>query len=228
MTKIRLSCFSDMHGTLSFKIPDCDIALCAGDIAPSYHPSINTVLQENFFNNIFEPWLFKPWLLKQSYTNFRFTPGNHDIICEKDFDKLCPSINSACIIGKTEVIQGLKIHFMPWQTPYGCGWVFNASDEERKLYASQIPEDTDIIVSHGPPYGLGDFSNDGQVHTGCPFLRNRIELIAPRLVITGHIHEGYSATPYKCNNGKTEVYNVSLLNTRYEMVNPVTIIDLEV
>jgi Icc-related predicted phosphoesterase len=55
----------------------------------------------------------------------------------------------------------------------------------------QIPEDTDVIVVHGPPKGVLDFSHkrDGSIEMcGCSALKKRIDKIKPKLVLFGHIH----------------------------------------
>ena len=50
-----------------------------------------------------------------------------------------------------------------------------------------IPEDTDIVITHGPPYGILDKIYNGQ-SVGCKILLNVIERVKPKVHIFGHIH----------------------------------------
>lgn len=58
----------------------------------------------------------------------------------------------------------------------------------------KIPANTDILITHGPPKGHGDTSDQG-VSCGCEELLARIKVLKPALHIFGHIHEGYPPPP---------------------------------
>jgi Icc-related predicted phosphoesterase len=51
-----------------------------------------------------------------------------------------------------------------------------------------IPQDTDVLVTHGPPHGIGDKTFDGR-HVGCEELLLRVKQIKPRVHVFGHVHE---------------------------------------
>lgn len=53
---------------------------------------------------------------------------------------------------------------------------------------AQIPEDTDILITHGPPLGFGDRVDSGE-HVGCEDLLRRVQQVRPKLHLFGHIHE---------------------------------------
>ena len=76
------------------------------------------------------------------------------------------------------------------------------------LYA-RIPEDTDILISHGPPYGILDKIMSGR-HVGCDRLLLRTRQIQPRLHVWGHIHEDRGAVASESleapNNQKDTLY----------------------
>lgn len=59
-----------------------------------------------------------------------------------------------------------------------------------ELYA-QIPDDTDILLTHGPPFGMLDVTIHGHKSVGCDMLLERIQTGLPdmKLHIWGHIHE---------------------------------------
>jgi Icc-related predicted phosphoesterase len=81
-----------------------------------------------------------------------------------------------------------------------------------------IPDDTDIVICHGPPRGYGDHTGraDGQPHAGSTALTEVLERIQPRLMVCGHIHSGYG----RYQLGETEVVNAALVDNDYRPVNP--------
>ena len=52
----------------------------------------------------------------------------------------------------------------------------------------KIPENVDILITHGPPQGYGDRILLGK-HVGCPELMKRVAEVKPRYHFFGHIHE---------------------------------------
>ncbi|KAL6712412.1 hypothetical protein ACN47E_000289 [Coniothyrium glycines] len=57
---------------------------------------------------------------------------------------------------------------------------------------SIIPQDTDIIITHGPPKYILDTTADGR-SAGCEHLRRAVERVKPKLLCFGHVHAGYGA-----------------------------------
>jgi hypothetical protein len=128
---------------------------------------------------------------------------------------------------------GLNIWGSPI-TPWFHDWAFN-----RQRYTSldgetdpgtsdiitphweMIPKDTDILLTHGPPYGYGDLlstrnrKNDQCPRVGCKDITPFIEEIRPKIHAFGHIHEAYGV--YRDEH--TEYFNASCLNDYYEPVN---------
>jgi Icc-related predicted phosphoesterase len=90
-------------------------------------------------------------------------------------------------------VSGLKVYGSPF-TPvhYDMGFTLSRGAELASKWA-QIPTDTDVLVTHGPPMGVLDALFDGS-HVGCQDLLEVVqERVKPRLHIFGHIHEGYGA-----------------------------------
>ena len=82
-----------------------------------------------------------------------------------------------------------------------------------------IPENTDILITHGPPQGLHDEVDEvysGPRNVGCPHLRRAIERIRPRLHVFGHIHEGHGVTrvTWKEGGGEEKRMTVPILGAR--------------
>lgn len=85
----------------------------------------------------------------------------------------------------------VKVYGSPWQ-PYFFNWAFNLQrGNDLKQIWKQIPDDTTILITHGPPYGILDECQDGAI-VGCQDLEERIqELKQLKLHVFGHIHEAY-------------------------------------
>ena len=71
-----------------------------------------------------------------------------------------------------------------------------------------------MLITHGPPYGIGDLTSRGE-KTGCADLLEIVEEIKPRLHIFGHIHEGYGVTI----KGEITYINASICNHLYQLTN---------
>jgi Icc-related predicted phosphoesterase len=83
-----------------------------------------------------------------------------------------------------------------------------------------IPKDTDILITHGPPFGHLDIPGGQSIRVGCEMLRHRVDEIKPKIHVFGHIH-GSSGYYY---NGHTHFINASILNEQYLYTNlPVSI-----
>lgn len=79
---------------------------------------------------------------------------------------------------------------------------------------ARIPQQTDILVSHCPPFGILDKSASG-ANMGNKYLRQGVESIAPGYHLFGHIHEAYGV--YKTS--RTTFVNVAVVDENYEPVN---------
>ena len=93
---------------------------------------------------------------------------------------------------------------------------------------SQVPEDTDVLVVHGPAYGYGDvveasLSGRVQGHLGSSTLLYRVEEVKPKLMISGHIHSGQKVS----SNGETLFINASICTEDYSPDNVPVVIDTE-
>ena len=111
-------------------------------------------------------------------------------------------------------IMGLKFYGSPWQ-PRFFDWAFNA-DRGKPLADiwAKIPEDTDVLVTHGPPFGILDQTWRGE-KVGCQDLLARVRIIRPRFHLFGHIHEGYGAF----QNESTVFLNGSICDLNYNLGN---------
>jgi predicted phosphodiesterase len=111
-----------------------------------------------------------------------------------------------------------KVYGSPWQ-PEFYNWAFNLprNGEELKAKWNTIPDNTDILITHGPAQTYLDTAG-APYNTpllGCELLKERIELIKPKIHVCGHIHGGYGYY----YNGHTHFFNASVLNERYSYAN---------
>lgn len=176
---------SDTHClAASLKLPDnIDILIHSGDASNSKMKFANEVEMLDFLN----------WYEKAPAKYKIFVAGNHDtsveknLITRKDFE-------SAGIIylenSSTEVL-GFNIFGTPVTPSYGEGWAFNKKRDKMHEIWDKVPEDTDIIISHGPPKGILDLSLDRDnrlEQCGDLSFRKCTDRIKPKLVCFGHIH----------------------------------------
>jgi len=123
-----------------------------------------------------------------------FIAGNHSSFVfnnNKEVRKICKDLNIIYLENESIEIEGIKIWGSPITPNFGNWWFMKDRSKMDKLYQN-IPEDTDIVVSHGPPKGLLDLSYDrsGTLEScGCRSLRNHIlNRVKPKYCLFGHIH----------------------------------------
>ena len=91
------------------------------------------------------------------------------------------------LINEGVEIAGLKIWGSPVTPLYGGAFGLSSPADRARLYTG-IPEDVDILVTHGPPYGILDRSPGALHHAGCPQLLEAVSRLKPKLHIFGHVH----------------------------------------
>lgn len=121
-----------------------------------------------------------------------FVAGNHDSSIEHGLIKKQDFIDRNIIYLENDwiKIEGIKIWGSPI-TPMFNNWSFMRKRESLDKLWKRIPEDTDILITHGPPKGVLDISED-RMHNiefcGCGALKKRILKLNLKLVCFGHIH----------------------------------------
>ncbi len=207
MTKIVM--VSDTHDRYGkFDMPEGDILLHAGDL--TFHGKAEELAR------------FNDWLDDLEFKHKIIVPGNHDLTFESHWDwaKAMTYAADAVLNGEMYEAEGFKIWGEPRQ-PWFHDWAFNVERENMKKVWDQIPPGIDILVTHGPPLGVGDLTPRGE-RVGCQYQRQWIQEYQPKLVVCGHIHNGYGL--YQV--GKTLVVNASVCDEHYEPVNKPIVIEL--
>lgn len=157
------------------------------------------------------------WFAKQKFEHKLLIAGNHDFYFEKakakELEQVIPKEVTYLLDNSVE-INGIKIWGSPF-TPWFHNWAFNATrGKALARHWNKIPEGTDIIMTHGPAYGMLDTVINGN-HVGCVDLWKRIEVLKPKVHICGHVHESFGK---KERNG-TKFINASQVNEEYILVN---------
>jgi Icc-related predicted phosphoesterase len=142
----------------------------------------------------FEIKTFISWFKKLPIKHKIFIAGNHDLGIEKGLvQKIDFSGYNIHYLENDYVnIEGIKIFGSPYTPSFGSGWAFNKDRSKIDRYWSEIDEDTDIVVVHGPPKGILDlsYSRDGILeYCGCNSLKKHIlNRVKPKFCLFGHIH----------------------------------------
>jgi Icc-related predicted phosphoesterase len=212
---MKIVAFSDTHGqqndklTQWFESNPADLLIFAGD------------LQRNNSDYGYE---FIDWFRKLPYTYRVMIFGNHDGNSNDLYRYLQVKEAEDVILLNNEsiVIEGIKIFGSPYTLKY-LNWFFMREDDRLEEIWKLIPDDTNILITHGPPYGILDETFDGKL-VGSKTLLDRIkELKHLKYNIFGHVQEAHGMKDV----GGVTFLNVSLLNEKYQLVNNPTIISYE-
>jgi Icc-related predicted phosphoesterase len=240
---MKICAISDIHGHLP-RLQKCDVVCICGDIVPLY-------VQSNKFASI--AWLagpFQEWALKLPCKYVVITWGNHDFIGEQlmQYGSGRPNEIFTCNLGfdggyqhsllfqndinhkirilchGTQEIDGVKFFGTPF-CPALKNWAFYGDRDTLIERFNEIPEDTQVLLTHCPPRYMGQ----GLVHDtnfnymkdfGCVELQEVLEekfAMRDMWVISGHIHTGkhdiekYNNIKYRNCSIKDEDYEVKYI-----------------
>ncbi len=201
---MKIIAISDTHGQhKDLQLPDGDLLLHAGDV--SKRGSRAEIMD------------FLYWFSDQPHKYKVFIAGNHDFYFEKTVPEFINSDipkNVVYLNDSGTEIEEIKIWGSPIQ-PWFYDWAFNRQrGADIKKHWNLIPSGTDILITHGPAYGILDLTMDSRA-VGCEDLLEKIQEIKPKYHICGHIHEAYGQKRV----GDTHYINASVLNLNYRLVN---------
>lgn len=157
-----------------------------------------------------------------------FIAGNHDWLFQRNNSlarQVVEDVGKGDIIyleNEEKVIENIKFYGTPVQPPF-CNWAFNVFEPKLTEYWKIIPDDTDVLITHSPPYMIGDYVPHSMQHEGSPSLYKEVtDRIKPKVHCFGHIHEGY---------GIKELYGINFINAScldgdYMAVNDPVIIEI--
>jgi len=266
--KIRLVLISDIHifdqqlgyfeetaipmTEMALKMPKGDLLIIAGDLTGT--GSLKELKEfRQFIDAIYA---------RGVYRTIIFIPGNHERILDEPYylrkgyltheDVSDPSgeiqrarealtqglpENVVYLVDKSIVVENYHIYGTPW-VEGDSKWAFSIKKRFLEEKWAEIPENTEILISHTPPYLHGDFEEvEGRVrvgyhhtktyswmHTGSESLLNRVLQIQPCVHIFGHTHEGYGATTHR--GCPTLFINAATCDANYHPLQQPIVIDL--
>lgn len=217
---MKLVATSDCHGHLArASIPPGDVLILAGDILAnrSGTPDIDAAFQLNAVRELDE------YCGGLGFKHVVMIAGNHDWVFERYKDAARSLKNIIYLEDSGTEIDGVKFWGSPHQ-PWFYDWAFNWPRDGAELahYWSLIPKDTDVLITHGPPYGILDLPFGKGDPAGCRLLLKRVNEVKPRVHVFGHIHGSYGSK----HIGSTLFVNACLCNEAYEPVNPPQVVEL--
>eukprot|EP01024_Parvocaulis_polyphysoides_P029187 TRINITY_DN26340_c0_g1_i2.p1 TRINITY_DN26340_c0_g1~~TRINITY_DN26340_c0_g1_i2.p1 ORF type:complete len:278 (-),score=36.22 TRINITY_DN26340_c0_g1_i2:133-870(-) len=181
---VRLICISDTHNgyeKLTEKLielhrSDSDILIHAGDMTD--RGSTDELQRIN------------SWFGTLPYKHKIAISGNMDGIGlqKMTHDQKQKLFSNVTYLENDEVeLEGVKFFGTPY-TPRFCGGFQLRDDKQAAQMWEKIPEDTQVLVVHGPPKGMMDMTSRGMM-VGCPELKKKVdEMQDMRVMVWGHIH----------------------------------------
>lgn len=208
----RIVCISDTHNQHNkLKLPKGDILIHAGD-------------QSAGTGDLGQVVDFNAWMGSLDFQHKIAIAGNHDFLFQENATVIKKyTSNYTYLCDEAYECMGLKFYGSPWQ-PLFHDWAFNLPRDghELKQKWQQIPDDTNVLITHGPPFGILDNTSTGQ-RAGCKLLLERIhQLKRLKLSCHGHVHEGYGT--HKLDD--LTIVNASVLNRKYTLLNQPIVVDI--
>lgn len=191
----HIGCTHQVHDKLS--IPeDTDILIHTGDWSNSR--DINENCKE-FFK-------FRAWVENNlgHIPHKIFVPGNHSIYeynNQRTAKEIFKEVGVHLLVDEAIEIEGIKFYGSPYVPRHG-DWAYMAERHKLSKRWENIPEDTDILITHGPPKGILDLTEEYD-HTLSQqgdkalktFIKKRLKKL--KLHMFSHIHSNSVIT----NNG---------------------------
>jgi Icc-related predicted phosphoesterase len=198
-----------MHREIA--VPDGDVLIHAGDCL-----GVGTLAELQDLDN---------WFSEQPHRHKILIAGNHDWCLQDEPAEAEALINNAVYLRDSGIgIEGFRFWGSPW-TPVFFDWAFNlARGAAIAGRWQQIPGDTDILITHGPPAGILDqVIMATHAHSvGCEELTRELERLHLKMHVFGHIHEGHGQQRL----GNCQFVNASTCNGAFRPLNPAIVVDL--
>src|SRR3990167_9258822 len=211
---MKLVILSDTHCTRPI-IPEGDVLIHCGD--HTYHGEYReSVAALSWFNN-------------QPHKHKLFIAGNHELGWQNgmNIETICALFPSLTYLKDSGVeIDGVKFWGSPYQ-PEFMGWAFQKHRGEGaqglRAHLEKIPDNIDVLITHGPPFGFGD-TNALDPRFGDQDLLDRVRVVRPKIHCYGNAHQGTG----QWNSEGTIFINAAVLSEEYQLTKEPTVIELEV
>jgi predicted phosphodiesterase len=206
---MRLVFISDTHNKTDFVVPDGDVLVHCGDFTMN--------------GSAREIQAFDLWLESLPHRYKIVIAGNHDIGFEEAPEAAQALLRTPIYLQDSGiVIEGVRFYGSPW-TPWFYDWAFNLPPGmPLSLKWDLISKDVDVLITHGPPYGILDL-NMRDEHCGDEALLEAVEQIKPKIHAFGHVHYSRGAG----HLGETLFVNAAICTDRYDAWQKPTVVDFE-
>ena len=205
MNPIDILHLSDTHGQHKNQksLPEADVIVHSGDFT--------------FAGSEEEAYDFMNWFCNLPYKHKIFIAGNHDM-CMYGADHIDGlSRNVHYLYNNSVVIDGIKFYGIPM-------FMEDCMDGNLDVFINNIPDDTDVLITHMPPKGTCDLANYGKgpEHRGNATLAELLKKLHPTCHLFGHEHDAYGKTIKE-----NVIYsNACVVDSRYNLINNPTIINI--
>lgn len=205
MNPIDILHLSDTHGQHKNlkSLPEADIIVHSGDFT--------------FAGSEEEAYDFMNWFCNLPYKHKIFIAGNHDM-CMYGADHIDGlSRNVHYLYNNSVVIDGIKFYGIPM-------FMEDCMDGNLDVFINNIPDDTDVLITHMPPKGTCDLADyeKGPEHRGNATLAELLKKLHPTCHLFGHEHDAYGKTIKE-----NVIYsNACVVDSRYNLINNPTIINI--
>lgn len=205
MNPIDILHLSDTHGQHKNlkSLPEADVIVHSGDFT--------------FAGSEEEAYDFMKWFCNLPYKHEIFIAGNHDM-CMYGADHIDGlSRNVHYLYNNSVVIDGIKFYGIPM-------FMEDCMDGNLDVFINNIPDDTDVLITHMPPKGTCDLANYGKgpEHKGNATLAELLKKLHPTCHLFGHEHDAYGKTIKE-----NVIYsNACVVDSRYNLINNPTIINI--
>ncbi len=188
-------CISDTHWDhRKLHLPDGDFLICSGDLCMPWHNDLTDYLL---------------WMGNQTHTYKILVAGNHDKLLQNNKDrylKICKEQGIIYLEDSGIEIKGIKFWGSPWtpKRPRTKNNAFTLSRTELMKKWNMIPADINVLITHCPPYGIGDCNTDfykGPSYQGGDFGLYKTINRLPQLQLHTFGHQHFGRGLYKGDNG---------------------------
>lgn len=212
---VRVCMLSDTHNKHGqVQVPECDLLIHAGDSTSLGSPG--------------EVEAFLEWFDAQPATHKAYIYGNHEVGVGRDpavRKRLAQQFPNLHYLEDSAVtLAGLKVYGSPYSAAFGYGWAFQVQrGPEARDHWAQIPDDTDILVTHGPALGFGDVVSFTGDRVGDLDLLERVTQVKPKVFCSGHLHQQPQQVIVA---GPTTYVNASIVDDRYIVTNNPVVLEV--
>lgn len=220
---MKIWLISDTHTQhAELQVPgDVDMVVHCGDEANSHKSKPNLIESRDFFN----------WFHALDIPHKVFIPGNHSVAIEHKLLTPDEYPEIRFLIHQQIEIENLKIFGSPY-TPWFFNWAYNVARPDLEAIWATIPNEIDLLITHGPPKGILDVTRDWKtkqpIHIGSKSLTDHVlTRIKPSVHAFGHLHDeaGIRNFGEKLEDG-VRFINCSCCNLSGQLVNHGAVIEL--